>query len=303
MVTAFVLSGGASLGAAQAGMLTALSEAGVRPDLVVGTSVGAINGAWVAGGVDCDGLSAVWRSLRRDTVFPARAVDGLLGFVGRREHLVPDIGIRRLLREHLRFARLEDAPVPFHVVATDVLSGCDTLLSHGEAVDAILASAAIPGVLPPVRVAGRYLMDGGVVNNTPISHAVRLGADVIWVLATGYSCALAERPRGALGMALHAVTLGINQRLAADIRRYTRRADLRVVPPLCPIKTAAADFSKAAELIERAHGLTRDWLEAGAPQLASAATKLAPHGHAVGPDGLSAATGLAGRGHAEVQSG
>jgi NTE family protein len=303
VVTAFVLSGGASLGAAQVGMLAALSEAGVQPDMVIGTSVGAINGAWVAGGMDSDGLGAVWRSLRRETVFPARAVDGLLGFVGRREHLVPDIGVRRLLREHVRFARLEDAPVPFHVVATDVLSGCDTLLSHGDAVDAILASAAIPGVLPPVHVAGRYLMDGGVVNNTPISHAVRLGADVIWVLATGYSCALAERPRGALGMALHAVTLGINRRLAADIRRYTRRADLRVVPPLCPIKIAAADFSQAAGLIERAYSLTSGWLTAGAPRLESAPTMLEPHGHAVAADDAAVVTGLAGRGQPEVQSG
>jgi len=284
-------------------MLAALSEAGVRPDLVIGTSVGAINGAWVAGEVDCEGLGAVWRSLRRDTIFPARALDGLLGFVGRREHLVPDIGIRRLLREHLRFERLEDSPVPFHVVATDVLTGCDTLLSDGDALSAILASAAIPGVLPPVRVAGRYLMDGGVVNNTPISHAVRLGADVVWVLATGYSCALAEPPRGALGMALHAVTLGINRRLAADIRRYTRHTDLRVVPPLCPIKIAAADFSQAANLIERAYSLTSDWLTAGAPQLASAATMLAPHGHAVAAESPSAATGLADLGEAEVQSG
>jgi NTE family protein len=286
VTTAFVLSGGASLGAAQVGMLTALQEAGVRPDLVIGTSVGAVNGAWVAGRVDIGGLGAVWRALRRDTVFPARALDGLLGFVGRREHLVPDVGIRRLLRDHLSFARLEDAPVPFHVVATDVLSGCDTLLSHGDAVDAVLASTAIPGVLPPVRVAGRYLMDGGVVNNTPISHAVRLGADVVWVLATGYSCALTERPKGALGMALHAVTLGINRRLAADIRRYSQRADLRVLPPLCPVKTSAADFSQAAGLIERAHELTRDWLTAGAPPLLSATAKIAPHGHAIGPDGL-----------------
>jgi NTE family protein len=282
VTTAFVLSGGASLGAAQVGMLAALSDAGVRPDLIIGTSVGAINGAWVAGGSDCAGLGAVWRSLRRDTVFPARPFDGVLGFAGRREHLVPDTGIRRLLRDHVRFEQMQDAQVPFHVVATDVLSGCDTLLSHGNAVDAILASAAIPGVLPPVRVAGRDLMDGGVVNNTPISHAVRLGADVIWVLATGYSCALTQRPRGALGMALHAVTLGINRRLAADIRRYARQVDLRVAPPLCPIRTSAADFTQAAELIDRAHQLTRDWLAAGARHLPLAAAKLEPHGHATG---------------------
>ncbi len=280
MVTAFVLSGGASLGAAQVGMLTALAEAGVRPDLVVGTSVGAINGAWVAGGVDCAGLGEVWRALRRETVFPTRLVDGLLGMAGRRGHLVPDHGLRRLLREHVRFERLEEAQLPFYVVATDVLSGCDTLLSHGDSIEAILASTAIPGVLPPVRIDGRDLMDGGVVNNTPISHAVRLGADVVWVLATGYSCALSERPRGALGMTLHAVTLGINKRLAADVRRYGQLVDLRLAPPLCPIRTSAADFTQAGALIERAHSLTRDWLAAGAsPQLAAAA-KLAPHGHA-----------------------
>ena len=282
MTNAFVLSGGASLGAAQAGMLAALSEAGVRPDLVVGTSVGALNGAWVAGGADPDGLGAVWRSLRRNTVFPARPLGGVLGFTGRRHHLVPDSGLRRLLREHVTFDRLENARIPFHVVATDVLTGWDTLLSHGDAIDAILASTAIPGVLPPVRIAGRDLMDGGVVNNTPISHALNLGADVIWVLATGYSCALTERPRGALGMALHAVTLGINQRLAADIERYKEHADLRIVPPLCPVRIAPADFSHAGALIERAHALTSDWLAAGAPPLPSAAAKLAPHGHAGG---------------------
>jgi len=287
MVTAFVLSGGASLGASQAGMLRALSEAGIRPDLVVGTSVGAVNGAWVAGGAAPADLCEIWRSLRRNTVFPTRPVDGLLGFLGHREHLVPDSGIRGLLRNHVRFGRLEDAQIPFYVVATDILSGSDTLLSSGDAVDAILASTAIPGVLPPVRVAGRDLMDGGVVNNTPISHAIRLGADRIWVLATGYSCALAERPRGALGLALHAVTLGINQRLVADIERYSRQADLRIAPPLCPIRVAAADFSRAAELIDRAYILTRDWLATGAPPIALAATKLEPHGHAPGSDGVT----------------
>jgi NTE family protein len=283
VVAAFVLSGGASLGAAQVGMLTALNEAGVRPDLVIGTSVGAINGAWLAGGADLAGLGEVWRSLRRDIVFPTKAMDGLLGFMGKRGHVVTDSGIRRLLRDNVVFERLENALIPFHVVATDVLTGWDTLLSQGDAVEAIMASAAIPGVLPPVRVAGRDLMDGGVVNNTPISHAVNLGADVIWVLAPGYSCSLAERPRGALGMALHAVTLGINQRLAADIERYDRRADLKVVPPLCPLKIAAADFSRAAELIDRAYSLTRDWLAAGSPRLASAVAKLALHGHATTP--------------------
>lgn len=260
MPTAYVLSGGANLGAAQVGMLTALAEAGERPDLVVGTSVGAFNGSWVAAHAPLEELGDVWRSLRREDVFPAHPLTGLLGFAGRRDHLVSDRGLRRLLGDHLRFERLEDAPVPFHVLATDVLSGMGVLVSEGPAAPAILASAAIPGVLPPVALDGRALIDGGVVNNTPISHAVELGADTVWVLATGYSCALQRPPRGALGIALHAVTLMIHQRLALDVERYAAAVDLRVVPPLCPIAIAPTDFSQADDLIRRAYRHTVDWL-------------------------------------------
>ena len=265
MTTAFVLSGGANLGAAQVGMLTALAEAGVHPELVIGTSVGALNGAWVAADAPLDELADVWRSLRRGDVFPAQPLRGLLGFAGRTDHMVGNGGLRRLLRDHLRFGLLEDAPVPFHVVATDVLTGLDVRLSHGDATEAILASAAIPGVLPPVRIRGRAYMDGGVVNNTPISHAVELGADTVWVLATGHSCVLREPPHAALGMALHAVTLMIHQRLSLDVDRYSGIVDLRVVPPLCPIAIAPADFSQAADLIRRAHDHTTDWLGHGTP--------------------------------------
>jgi NTE family protein len=199
MTTAFVLSGGASLGSIQVGMLLGLAEAGITPDMIVGTSVGAVNGGWVASRPDVAGISALaklWRSLSRNDVFPTRPLLGLLGFLGQRRNLVPDTGLRRLLAEHLEFSRLEDAPIPLHVVATDVLSGQDVLLSTGGVVDAIVASAAIPAVFPPVRINRRDLMDGGVVNNTPVSHAVTLGADLVWVLPTGYSCALRESPKG-----------------------------------------------------------------------------------------------------------
>lgn len=261
MTTAFVLSGGANLGAAQAGMLAAMDEAGVVPDLVVGSSVGAVNGAWVAGHGDLAALGNVWRSLRRGDVFPTRPIGGLLGFLGRSDHLVSDHGLRQLLRKHLRFARLEDAAVPLHVVATDLLTGQDVLLSTGDALEAIMASSAIPGILPLVTIDGRALIDGGVLNNTPISHAVDLGADVVWVLATGYSCALDVAPHGALGVALHAATLMIHQRLAADVERYAGTVDLRVVPPLCPVSVAPTDFSQADDLIKRAHEHTLAWLE------------------------------------------
>lgn len=282
MTTAYVLSGGGSLGAAQVGMLAALDEARVSPDLVIGTSVGAFNGAWIAGRRDragVDDLAGLWRSLHRKDVFPTRPMYGLLGLLGWRNHLISDSGIRWVLRKHLRFDRLEDAPIPMHVVAIDVLAGHDVLLSRGDATDAILASAAVPGVLPPVRIDGRDLADGGVVNNTPISHAVNLGADTIWVLTTGYSCALTSAPGSPLAMALHSISLVIHQRLASDVERYEDHVDLRVVPVLCPITVGPSDFSRSAELVERAHRLTREWLDTGPPASGQAAL-LRPHRHA-----------------------
>ncbi|MUM19342.1 patatin-like phospholipase family protein [Mycobacterium sp. CBMA271] len=263
MTTAFVLSGGASLGSIQVGMLLAMAEAGVTPDLIVGTSVGALNGGWIASRPDVDGINGLadlWRSLSRNDVFPPSLATGFLGFIGRRRSLVSDAGLRRLLKNHVEFQRLEDAPIPLHVVATEVLTGEDVRLSSGDPVDAIAASAAVPAVLPPVRINGHDYMDGGVVNNTPLSHAVALGATEIWVLPTGYACALPEAPRGAVAMALHAMTLAINQRMAADVARFESTVDLRVVPPLCPVRTSPADFSHSAELIGRAHEQTRRWL-------------------------------------------
>ncbi|MEO3936571.1 patatin-like phospholipase family protein [Dermatophilaceae bacterium Soc4.6] len=260
MTTAFVLSGGANLGAAQVGMLAAVADAGVVPDLVVGTSVGALNGAWVAAGAPLEDLGAVWRSLRRGSVFPMNPLRGLLGLSGRTDHLVGNTGLRRILHQNLAFDRLEDFPIQLHVVVTDVLTGVGKLLSCGQALDSIIASAAIPGVLPPVSLDGRAYMDGGVVNNSPISHAVELGADTVWVFATGYSCALREPPRSALGMALHATTLIVQQRLLLDLVRYVGVIDLRVIPPLCPVGVSPTDFSQADELITRSYALAADWL-------------------------------------------
>lgn len=278
MTTAFVLSGGANLGAAQVGMLTAVAEAGVRPDLVVGTSVGALNGAWVAAGAPLDELGEVWRALRRSSAFPTSPLRGMLGLCGRTDHLVSNRGLRRILGENLRFDRLEDAPTPFHVAVTDVLTGAGVLLSAGPAEETILASAAIPGVLAPVLLDGRAYMDGGVVNNSPISHAVELGADTIWVFATGYSCALQQPPRSALGMALHAMILIIQQRLLRDLARYAGEIDLRVVPPLCPVAVSPTDFSQADMLITRAHELASHWIAQGPVDPATMLTQ-AVHPH------------------------
>ncbi|HEU4568446.1 MAG TPA: patatin-like phospholipase family protein [Marmoricola sp.] len=286
MTTAFVLSGGGTLGAVQVGMLLALAERGTIPDLIVGSSVGALNAAFLAADpsvAGVRGLERVWRGLRRRDVFPLPlrplpGVAALAAVAGRRSSLVDAGPLRRLVRRHLAFDRLEDAPVPVHVVATDVLTGHEVVLSEGPAVDAVLASAALPGVLPPVAVEDHLLVDGGVVDNSPISVAVELGAERVVVLPTGYACALTAPPRSALGTALHAVTLAVQRRLLLDVAALQDEVDLQVVPPLCPLAVSPADFSRSGELVERALASTRDWLDA--PRVADQASQLALHRHA-----------------------
>src|SRR4051812_46607046 len=247
-------------------MLRALTEAGIVPDVLLGTSVGALNAAFVSGHPGVDGieeLAVLWRSIRRRDVFPLHPFTGLLGFVGQRDHLVPVEPLRRLIKDNLTFERIEQSPIPLHVIATEVISGDDVRFSSGPAVEAILASAAIPGVFPTIEIDGVAYMDGGVTDNTPIGDAVDIGADRIYVLPTGHACSLRDAPRGALGMALQAVTVLIGRQLVVDIERYSGGVDLRVVPPLCPLDVLPSDFSRSAELIERATVSTREWLARG----------------------------------------
>jgi NTE family protein len=264
---AFVLSGGASLGAIQVGMLQALYERDIRPDLIVGTSAGALNGAYIASrpqtSATAESLALIWRGLRRGQVFPVNPLTGLLGFLGARDHLVPESGLRRLIERHVECQELEDLPIPLHVVAVDVVTGQELRLSQGPVLDAVLASAAIPGVLEPVAWEDRVLMDGGVANNTPISHAVELGAERIYVLPTGHACSLEEPPHGALAMALHAISLLTHRRLIDDIERHRADAHLIVMPPPCPLDVQPVDFAHADELIDVARQDARDFLDGG----------------------------------------
>ena len=262
---AFVLAGGASLGAIQVGMLRALYERGVRPDFVVGTSAGALNGAFIASRpqtlATADELGEIWRGLRRGQIFPTRPLIGLLGFLGTRDHLVPSSGLRRLVERHMQAELLEDLPIPLHVVAADAMTGEELRLSRGPVLEAVLASASIPAVLPAVEWEGRMLIDGGVVNNTPISHAVELGATDVYVLPTGHSCTLESVPRGALSMALHAIALLMHRRLIDDIKLHEASANLIVLPPPCPLSVAPIDFSHADLLIRQALADARELLD------------------------------------------
>ena len=262
--TAWVLAGGGSFGAVQVGMLRALVAGGVQLDLLIGSSVGAINAAYFAAAPTADGvtqLEAIWRGLRRSEVLPIgwRGVLGLL----KRGSAVDPCGLRRLLGKHLPYRALEQAAVPLHVVATDLLGGGTVRLSSGPVVEAVLASCAIPAAFPPVLIGDRHLIDGAVAANTPISVAVELGAKRIVVLPTGFACSLEAPPSGAIASALHAVTLLIAHQLVMELERYRDQAEIVTVPPLCPLSMSPYDFAHAGELIERAATQTQRWLEHG----------------------------------------
>jgi NTE family protein len=286
MTTALVLSGGGSLGAVQVGMVRALIEAGIDFDHVVGTSVGAVNAAWLAthdrssgdGRRGVDALVEVWKGLRRQDVFPTQTWHGLLAAGGLRPSMVPDSGLRTLLTRHLGDRRLENTPVGLHVVAVDARTGLSIRLSSGPAVESVLASCAIPGILPPVQIGERTYIDGGVVDNCPVRHALDLGADRLWVLPAGYRCAMPSLPATVVGMALHGLTLLVQHGLAQDLERYSDHVALHVAPPLCPLAISPADFSHSEELIDRAHESTAAWLADGAPRLPLAYSH--PHPHA-----------------------
>ena len=285
MVTAYVFSGGGSLGAVQVGAVQALSERGIHPDVLVGTSAGSLNAAYIAGRGDHPDalreLAELWTGLRRTDVFPIRPVRAALAALGRAESLCSAEPLARLLADRLSFGRIENALIPLHVLTTDVLSGREVVLTEGDVVEALLASCAIPGIFPAVRRDDRLLCDGALACSAGIAAAVAIGADVVYLLPAGTSCALQSPPRHPIAAALHAVTLMLHERALLETRLYSREVDLRVLPPLCPLAVSSADFSQAATLISRSYACAGDWLDSGSDRLPDQARFLAQHSHTV----------------------
>lgn len=261
-------------------MLHALLEAGERADFVVGSSVGAINAAYFAGTPDITGVSRladIWTSLRRADIFPL-TLSSLLGLLRHPDSIVDPSGLRCLIENNLAFTKLEDACLPLHVMATDE-QGVGLRLSSGSAVEAILASAAVPGIFPPVVIDGRSLMDGAIAANTPLRLAAELGATRIIVLPTGYACALKVPPRGVIARVLHAVTLLIAWQLMHEIEMMPDGIEVHLAPALCPLAVSPYDFTAARHLIERAKDTTKKWIESDGLARPARARELAPHHH------------------------
>src|SRR5580692_3407117 len=279
--TAIVFAGGGSFGAIQVGMMHALAAHGISADMVVGSSVGALNGAYYAGDPSLKGvlqLEAIWRGLTRHDVFPI-TWRTLFGFIRRRDFLISHDGIQKLVDDHLPYRNLQDAKLPVHIVTTDIVSGDSVVLSEGSAAQAIIASTAIPGAFAPVRYKDFYLADGAISSNTPIKVAVAKGANRLIILPTGYACSTHTPPTGAVATALHALTLLIARQLVGELEDIDPGIEYFVVPPLCPLVGSPYDFSRSAEHIERAIQSTDAWLAQNGLQKSGIPEEMRPHAH------------------------
>jgi NTE family protein len=280
--TAFVFAGGGSLGAVQVGMLKAVSSVDLRADFLVGASVGAINAAFYASDPTHQGasrLEQIWRGIKRPDVFQFSVLGGTLSMLARRNHICSDKPFRQMVEKHLSFQRLEETRLPCHILATDLFDGVEVPLSKGPAVEALMASAAIPGVFPPVKLRGHYLVDGGITNNTPISVAADRGAQRVIVFPTGTSCGLKGPPAGFVEMALQTLNLAISHRLRFDMERYLDSIEIIVLPVLCPLDVSIFNFSRTGELIERAEKNTARWIRDGGLDRIGNSETLRPHHH------------------------
>jgi NTE family protein len=217
--TAFVLAGGGSRGAAQIGMLHTLVSRGIRPDVVFGASVGAVNAAGfvtdptVAG---VDRMATIWRGLSSDDVFPHGRVPTPWRFLQQRESVHPNDGLRRIVEQGARLERFEDARIPLEVVATSLNDGRAKWFSNGSVVDAVLASSALPSLLPPMHIDGEIFIDGGVVDNVPISRAIEQGYRRIFVLLCGPLHYLPTAPRRPVEGLLTAFFIAVHTRFARE---------------------------------------------------------------------------------------
>jgi NTE family protein len=260
---AFVLGGGGVLGAHEVGMLRALVEAGISPDLVLGTSVGAVNGALIAAGPSADAIShlaRLWTSIGDDSVFGGSMISRVGMLVRSRTHLHSNEPLRRLLEEHLPVSRIEDLEVPFQCVAASVEQAGAHWFTEGPIVEAVLASSAVPGLLPPVRIDGEHFLDGGLVHSIPVGRAVALGARTVYVLQVGRVEEPLTEPTNPLQVGLVAFEIARRHRFVEEMRHLPDDVTVHVLPSGDPAKPADLgqqlryrDFSTVQRRIDQAY--------------------------------------------------
>lgn len=248
---ALVLSGGASLGALQVGVLHSLVRAGFRPSMIVGTSVGALNGAYLAFHPDPEGLDrlrTIWLGIKTHDVFPRNPL--LMGYrlLTHGSHLFEAAAVHKLVRQFLPQDSFGAAKIPLFITATNLTRGEKVVFDRGRVSDAIRASIAIPGLLPPLLRRGSVYVDGGVVANLDCATAVERGAiSILAIDATG--CSALPVHMTLQGLVLRAQSL-VNRRQAdEEVARYGAAAAIILVCPRMRLAVDPTDFSHTAELI------------------------------------------------------
>lgn len=260
----FVLGGGGSLGASQVGMLQALAEQGVTADLVVGTSVGALNGAVVgldpAGAVDR--LTGAWAQMTRKAVFPGGPLTQARTLRRTRTHLFSSAGLvavmARFLRADTFFA---DLALPFGAVTTDLGTATAHVITGGPLLPALLASAAIPGIYAPVDYEGRRLCDGGVVANVPMRQALAMGARSLVVLDNSFPGHLPPPPRTAADAVYYAAFVMMHTQAVLDAPIAAADVPVLYLPGPSLRRISPLDFTHTGALIEEAYSVARLFLE------------------------------------------
>ncbi|MGZ3113452.1 patatin-like phospholipase family protein [Streptomyces sp. H62] len=247
---AVVVGAGGVLGAAHVGVGHALEQRGFRPDMIIGTSVGALNGAIAAAHPDraAPWLEHVWTELRRRDVYQ-------LGLPSSRASIFTDRGLRRLIARAGLPSRIERLAVPFTAVAMDLVTGAPALLDHGDLETALLASAAIPGILPPVDREGRTLVDGGLIAYVPVLAALRAGAASVVVVPTGpESSPLPDTtpPPRAGAIAARVGLVLMHRQIERDLTEVSRRVPTVVLPTGTDVWPAPWDFRHSRRLIDAA---------------------------------------------------
>ncbi len=254
--TAFVLSGGGNQAVSQLGMLRALLERDIIPDVVIGTSAGAFNGAAIASSPTLESverLVVTWESLRGDEVFPGGRLSRAWNLLTRADHLFSNQGLRALLESGSHPPNFDDLQLPLRVIACDLETGEEVVFASGALGPALLASAALPGLFPPIRHDGRILVDGAVVDTVPLSHALAGPVDRVYVLNVAGE--LLRRPlRSPIDVAVRAFTISRKQRFDLELRNVPERIDMVVLPAPADDRELF-DFTDPLMLIEEAHHL------------------------------------------------
>ena len=262
--TVFVLGGGGNLGAIQVGMLKAVIERGIAPDEIVGCSVGAINAAAVAASPTVEGMERLrdlWLTVP-DTAMASSRFEAIRLLTTRGNALQPNNGLRMLLESLLEHDRFEQFKVPFHVVATALRTGREEWFSKGDVIGPILASAALPGVFPPVTVNGQTYIDGGVVNNVPISKAYELEATRVVVFHVGNFERPRPEPKRPIDVMIQAFSIARGSRFHIDLTKDAPAGvELIVLPGVNPGKLKYNDFTRSSQLIERGYATTAAHLD------------------------------------------